>query len=183
MIDNQENEPEVGYHVRLWFVFALSHLNPGEVALIKTAAPIGRYAFQGKLPAAASSSSHRGPPKPTPIVLSTPCNTGSSQQVEKAKFQDSPMDDSEVEIIEDSPATLPTVTTPRPSQRQKTVIRQGPKVTAEAAEQLPGPQAIHPVGSPDPPLSLERLKRLKSVFVRATIGSGAGASRKSGSRN
>jgi hypothetical protein len=31
MIDNQENEPEVGYRIRLWFVFALARLDPGEV--------------------------------------------------------------------------------------------------------------------------------------------------------
>jgi hypothetical protein len=135
---------------------------------IKMAALLGCYAFQGEFPSAAASSSRRGPPKPTPIVLSTPRNTCSSQQVEKAKFRDSPMDDSEVEIVKDSPAMPPTVTTPRPSQRRKTVIRPGPKVTAEAAEQLPGPQAIHPVGSPDLPLSLERLQRLKSVLETKT---------------
>jgi hypothetical protein len=32
MIDNQENEPKVGYRIRLWFVFALARLDPGEVA-------------------------------------------------------------------------------------------------------------------------------------------------------
>jgi hypothetical protein len=32
MIDNQENEPKVGYRVCLWFVFALARLDPGEVA-------------------------------------------------------------------------------------------------------------------------------------------------------
>lgn len=31
MIDNQENEPEVGYRARLWFAFAVSRLDPGEV--------------------------------------------------------------------------------------------------------------------------------------------------------
>ena len=31
MIDNQENEPEVGYRARLWFAFALARLDPGEV--------------------------------------------------------------------------------------------------------------------------------------------------------
>jgi len=31
MIDNQENKPEVGYRVCLWFVFALARLDPGEV--------------------------------------------------------------------------------------------------------------------------------------------------------
>jgi hypothetical protein len=138
---------------------------------IKMAAPLGCYAFQGELPPAAASSSRRGPPKPTPIVLSTPRNTCSSQQVEKAKFRDSPVDDSEVEIIEDSPATPPTVTTPQPSQRRKTVIRPGPNLTAEAAEQLPGPQAIHPVGSPDLHLSLERLQKLKSVLETKTVHS------------
>jgi hypothetical protein len=32
MIDNQENKPEVSYRVCLGFVFALSCLDPGEVA-------------------------------------------------------------------------------------------------------------------------------------------------------
>jgi hypothetical protein len=78
------------------------------------------------------------------------------------------MEDSEVEIVEDRPAALPTITTPWPSQKWKTVIRPGPKVTVAAAEQLPGPQAIHPVGSPALPLSLERLQRLKSVLETKT---------------
>jgi hypothetical protein len=136
---------------------------------LKMAAPLGRYAFQGELPPAATSSSCRGPPKPTPIILSMPRNTRSSQQVEKAKVRDSPMEDSEVEIVEDPPATLPTNTMPRPSQTRKTVIRLGPKITVAAAEQLPGPQAIHPVGSPNLPLSLERLQRLKSVLETKTV--------------
>ena len=30
MSQNQENEPKVGFHTCLWFVFALAHLDAGE---------------------------------------------------------------------------------------------------------------------------------------------------------
>lgn len=79
------------------------------------------------------------------------------------------MDDSDLEILEGSPSAPTVLTTPRPTQRPKTVIRPGPKAPAAAAGQLPGPQAIHPVGSPDLPLSLERLERLKGVLESKTV--------------
>ena len=92
-------------------------------------------------------------------------------KVEILEFQDSPMDDSEVEILEESPAALPTVMMPQPTQRPKTNIRLGPKISADSPSQLPGPQAIHPVGSPDPPLSLERLESLKDILSSKTVRS------------
>ena len=136
---------------------------------LKMAAPMGCFAYKGEFSSVSAPAPRHGPPKPTPIVLMTPCATCLSQQVEKAKFWDSPMDDSEVEILEESPAALPTVTTPRPAQRPKTTIQLGHNISTDSPSQLPGPQAIHPVGSPDPPLSLERLESLKDVLSSKTV--------------
>jgi len=54
-------------------------------------------------------------------------------------------------------------------KKPKTIIRPGPKVSEAAAEQLPGPQAIHPVGSPDLPLSLKQLEKLKDILQSKTV--------------
>jgi len=81
----------------------------------KTTAPGGHFAYQGEFPSA--STSRRGPQQSASTTLSTPRATGASQRVEKAKFRDSPMDNSEVEILEASPAAPPTVSMPRPKRR------------------------------------------------------------------
>ena len=82
------------------------------------------------------------------------------------------MDDSKVEVLEDSPGTPalpPIITMPRLTKKPKTIIRPGPKVPVATAEQPPGPQAIHPVESLGLPLSLKQLEKLKDILQSKTV--------------
>ncbi len=131
----------------------------------QTAAPLGRYVYEGDFPSPSSAPVRCPIPKKPEVVITTRHSTRSSQHGEKKKVKATPEDDDEVEILKTIPAPIPAPTTPRSVVKGKPYVKAKDKIPAAAAENLPGPQTILPLGSPDAPLRTHELNRLKLALT------------------
>ena len=134
----------------------------------QTAAPLGRYIYEGDFPSP-SAPVRRPIPKKPEVVITARRSTRSSQRGEKKKVEATPEDDDEVEILETISAPIPVPTTPRSVVKGKPYVKAKDKIPAAAAEHLPGPQTILPLGSPDAPLRTHELERLKLALTNPSV--------------
>ena len=103
------------------------------------------------------------------VMITALRSTRSSQRGEKKKVEATPEDDDEVEILETIPAPIPVPTTLRSVVKGKPYVKAKDKIPAAAAEHLPGPQTILPLGSPDAPLRTHELDRLKLALTNPSV--------------
>ncbi len=134
----------------------------------QTAAPLGRFVYEGDSPSP-SAPVRRPVPKKPEVVISARRSTRSAQRGEKKKAKATPEDDDEVEILEPTPAPIPAPTTPRSVVKGKPYVKAKDKIPAPTAESLPGPQTILPLGSPDAPLRTHELDKLKLALADSSV--------------
>ncbi len=134
----------------------------------QTAAPLGRYVYEGDF-SSLSEPVRRHIPKKPEVVITACRSTCSSQRGKKKMAKATPEDDDKVEILETIPAPISVPTTPRSVVKGKPYVKAKGKIPAAAAENLPGPQTILPLGFPDTPLRTHELNRLKLALTNPSV--------------